>query len=292
MAVILSERAQVRRDGRLRPKRRPSHLAVGPVLDRAARTAGQVAMFGVIGLYGAAIGASVLPLARILERDPVRRAGAVRRIVSSVCRSYVESLRKLRLIDLEAIGMDRPWAPGTLIVANHPSLIDALVLLGCIDRGVVVAKRSLQINPVTWGSIRGANYVVNTEAQALVGECCARVAAGELLILFPECTRTASDGVIRLRRGAAQIAVRSNCPVVPVTLEFSEPLLTKQSRWWLAPKSRPRVRVVRHDPIDPAQFLTVCEGKPGKPSLTLAARRLNEHLQTLYVKELGRSGSA
>ena len=105
-------------------------------------------------------------------------------------RTYVGSMRALRLIDLEVIGLERVPAPGSLLVANHPSLIDALILLGHVEDGVVVAKRSLQVNPFTWGGIRGADYVVNADPQALIDECRARIAAGETLILFPECTRT------------------------------------------------------------------------------------------------------
>ena len=85
--------------------------------------------------------------------------------------------------------------------------------------------------------------------------------------------------------GAAHIAVRSGCPVIPVTIEFSEPLLTKRSRWWLAPKVRPTVRVVQHPAIDPAQFLQ------GGRSVSLAARALTECLRELYVRELARRGS-
>ncbi len=286
MAVILSERAELTRDGRLRPQRRPARRLMAAALDRAARSIGQVALLAVFGVCGALMSALVLPLARLAVRDPVRRAERLRRSVQSALRGYIGSMQTLRLIDVEIIGLDHRVAPGTLIVANHPSLIDALILLAHMDGVAVVAKRSLQISPFTSGAIAGANYVVNTEAPALIDECRARLAAGESLVLFPECTRTGADGAINLRRGAAQIAVRSGCPVIPVTVEFSEPLLTKHSRWWLAPKVRPRVRVVRHATIDPAQFMR------GHRSVSLGARRLTAHLQALYAKELARRGPA
>lgn len=286
MAVILSERVGGRHDGRLQPQLRSARRSIGTAFERVGRSIGQVALFGVFGIFGLSMSALVVPLAAVAVRDPVRRANGIRRVIQSAMRAYTGGMRALRLIDLEIIGLDRRIAPGTLIVANHPSLIDALILLSHIDGGVIVAKRSLQINPFTSGGIAGANYVVNTEAPALIDECCARIAAGEILVLFPECTRTGADGVIRLRRGAAQIAVRSGCPVIPVTMEFSEPLLTKHSRWWLAPRVRPRVRVVRHDTIDPAQHMH------GHRSVSLAARRLTEHLQALYTKELARRGPA
>lgn len=283
MAVVLSERADVGGDEEVRTQRLSDRrsLTVG-ALDRAGRSIGQIALFAVFGIYGALMSALLVPLYSVVVRDRVRRAHGIRRVVHYLLRAYIGLMQALRLIDLEVIGLDRVPPPGSLIVANHPSLIDALILLAHIDGGVVVAKRSLQINPFTSAAIRGANYVVNDDAVALIDACRNRISAGESLVLFPECTRTAADGVIRLRRGAAQIAVRSGCSVIPVTIEFSEPLLTKESRWWMAPKVRPRVRVVGHTPIDPAQFLQ------GHHSVSLAARRLTEHLRVLYVKELTR----
>ena len=286
MAVVLSEHAEVSDEQALRPRRVLPRRPLGAgVLDRAARSVGQVALFAVFGICGALSSAVLAPTHAVILRNPNRRARAMRSVIRRILRAYTGSMHALRLIDLEISGLDGALEPGSLIVANHPSLIDALILLAHID-GVVVAKRSLHINPFTWGWIWGADYIVNDDAAALVETCRARILSGESLVLFPECTRTAADGVIRLRRGAAHIAVRSGCPVVPVTIEFSEPLLTKQSRWWLAPKVRPHVRIVQHGPIDTAQFTR------GTRSASLAARRLTEHLEAFYTKEFARRESA
>lgn len=285
MAVVLSERAETGRNKPIRPSPAASYrIAAGA--GRAARSIGQIALFGVFGLVGALMSLLIVPACWLFIRNPVRRARAVRGVVYQLMSNYVRSMRGLRLIDLEISGLDAAPAPGSLIVANHPSLIDALILLGHVKGGVVVAKRSLQVNFFTAGGIRGADYVVNADALSLIDECRARIAAGESLVLFPECTRTADDGVIRLRRGAAHVAIRSGCPVIPVTIEFSEPLLTKKSRWWLAPKVRPSVRVVGHPAIDSAQFLR------NSRNVSTAARQLTEHLRQLYVMELARRGSA
>ncbi len=290
MAVVLSERT-----GREKQSR-PPPLAGGRSgftagAGRAARTIGQIGLFAVFGVCGAALSVLIVPGYSVFVRNRARRAHGIRNTVYYMTRAYVGSLRTLRLIDLEVTGLDRVPTPGSLIVANHPSLVDALILLGHIQGAIVVAKRSLQVNPFTSGAIRGADYIVNADAPSLTDECRARLAAGESLVLFPECTRTGDDGVIRLRRGAAQIAVRSGCPVTPLTIEFSEPLLTKRSRWWLAPKVRPRVRVTAHAAIDPRPFVR------GQRSVSLAARQFNEHLREFYVielnvRELGRRGSA
>ncbi len=282
MAVVLSERAGSGRKELVLPQQsaagRRSRSVVGA--GRALRSMAQVVLFVAFGVYGALMSSLIVPVYSLFERDRQRRARGIRGIMYHLTRGYVGSMSALRLIDLEIVGLDREPAPGSLIVANHPSLIDALILLGHVKGAGVVAKRSLQVNPFTSGGIRGADYVVNADPQALIEECTSRIAAGESLVLFPECTRTGDDGVIRLRRGAAHIAVRSGCSMLPVTISFSEPLLTKKSRWWLAPKVRPSVRVVAHAPIDPAQFLH------DDPSVSIAARRLTEHLREVYVNEL------
>lgn len=285
MSVILSERADVGRDRGTRSWRaagQPSRLAAS--FDRGARTIGQVTLFAVFGLCGAVVGGLVVPVYWTLV-SPARRTAGVRDVVHRMLGLYIRTLQAMRLIDLEFVGLDRTPPAGSMIVANHPSLLDALILLNRVKGGVVVAKRSLQVNPFTWGFIRGAHYIVNADPAGLIEDCRARIAAGEVLVLFPECTRTAADGQIRLRRGAAHIAVRSGCPVIPVTIELSEPVLGKQCRWWLAPKVRPRVRVTRHESIEASQFMN------GR-SAAFAARRLTEHLQTLYTKELSRRGPA
>jgi 1-acyl-sn-glycerol-3-phosphate acyltransferase len=279
MAGVLSERAAgVERKRRIVLQDRMRRLA--STFSRTGRSIGQVVMFILFGI-SSALTSALAAIYSIAVRDPVTRANGVRRMIRWALRKYIGSLRVLRLIDLEVSGLERAATPGALIVANHPSLIDAPILLAYLD-AVVVAKQALRANPFLSGSIRGADYVVNNDAVALIDACRARLGAGQSLLLFPECTRTAADGAIRFRRGAAQIAVRSGCPVVPVTIVFSEPLLTKQSRWWLAPLKRPRVRVAAHPPIASAPFVR------GSRSVSIAARQLTAHLQDFYSEELTR----
>ncbi len=133
MAVVLTERADTGRDKQIRPQapaERP--FSFGACIGRASRSSGQIALFTVFGLYGAAMSVLIAPAYSLLVRDKARRAHGVRRVMYYTMRAYVGSMRMLRLIDLEVSGLDHVPAPGSLLVANHPSLIDALILLGYV----------------------------------------------------------------------------------------------------------------------------------------------------------------
>ena len=154
MAVILSERAGTGREELIRPQPAQA-LPLCCRADRAARSIGQIALFGVFGVCGALMSALIVPAYSAFVRDRVRRARRTKCRAPHIAHLR-RSMRALRLIDLEIVGLARVPAPGSLIVANHPSLIDALILLGHVKGAIVVAKRSLQINPFTSGAIRGA----------------------------------------------------------------------------------------------------------------------------------------
>src|SRR4029453_17340748 len=107
MSVILSEQTEVGRDAALRPRQSPLRwAAVVAVLDRTRRSVGPGGLFGVFGLWRAAIGA-LLPTYSLLVREPARRANGVRGILHHVLRAYIGSMQALRLIELEVIGFDQ-----------------------------------------------------------------------------------------------------------------------------------------------------------------------------------------
>jgi 1-acyl-sn-glycerol-3-phosphate acyltransferase len=264
----------------------PAGRRLALAADRLWRSIAQVFLFGLFGLCGVVMTVLIAPALTVLIRDRRTRTVAARRCVQGVLLAFTGAMQALRVLRFELIGRERLQGRGVLIVANHPTLIDALFLLGRVGELVPIAKRALLANFFTRGAIRAADYLANDAGPALVEACRERLRRGESLLLFPEATRTAADGEIRLRRGAAQVAVRSGCLVVPVTVFVSERFLTRGTPWWLASKSAPLVRIVAGAPIDPAPFVAA-NGNPA-----LAARRLTEHLQQLYSKELASRGSA
>ena len=125
------------------------------------------------------------------------------------------------------------------VIANHPSLLDYVILASVMNETDCLVKSALLRNPFVSGVIRAADYLINSEAETLLRASQQRLAQGDTLLIFPEGTRTRVGEAITLQRGAANIAVRCNSSLRVVVIHCSERMLDKQSRWYnVPPKTR------------------------------------------------------
>ncbi len=187
--------------------------------------------------WPAAFVLAVLPLPGTLRR----RIG--RRVIFFGTRGYLWILKHLCLARIDASPLDQLRSEARLIVvANHPSLLDAIVFLAHLPNAVCVMKASLQGNPMYGAATRLAHYVVNSCGAALVHEACGELAReeGAHLVLFPEGTRTTREPVNRCGRAGALIAKCAQVPIQTVFIEMETPYLGK--RW---PLFRPPVLPLR-----------------------------------------------
>jgi hypothetical protein len=86
---------------------------------------------------------------------------------------------------------------------------------------------------------------------------------------------------LQLRRGAAQVAVRSGCRILPVTIQCDPPALTKGFSWWRVPARPWRLSLRFHPPQDPAAF-----GGGGRLPPGIAARHLTRGLEEFFKQQL------
>ena len=243
---------------------------------RQLATAASFAAFGATAL---AFGFVVAPALRLRHRDPVARGRATRAALRRAMRAMVATMRGLGVLEWRCEGTPPASGPA-LVVSNHPSLIDAVLLLAVLDDAHCVVKGELEHNPFVARAIDGLAYPANTDAARMVDDCTALLAGGARLLMFPEATRTPPDRRIGpLHRGAAYVAVRAGCPVYPVTIRVSEPTLAKGAPWWNVPVRRPRFVVRFHPPWPPAAPAEVADGA--------RARALNRRWEAFFVEELG-----
>jgi 1-acyl-sn-glycerol-3-phosphate acyltransferase len=130
-------------------------------------------------------------------------------------------------LDLRAIDTLR-GGPPLILAPNHPSLIDALLILTCHPNLVCVMKSELMRNVFLGSGSRLARYVPNDSPRQLVKESVAHLRAGAVLLLFPEGTRTTHDPINSfLVASVGLIAKHANVAVQTLLIETDSPFLSK-----------------------------------------------------------------
>lgn len=257
---------------------RPSTLATGAARGwRALRTGLAFAVFGAGALLVAAL---VFPALRLGAGAVEVRELRAQRIIHLTFGWFARFMECLGLIRVRRVGTERLRQRPTLVIANHPTLIDVVLLIACMPQADCVVKRAAWRNRFLRGVVAGAGYIRNDDGDALVRACSSRLRAGRSVLLFPEGTRSPRGGLGRFQRGAARIAVDSGCPLVPVVITCHPPTLMKGQRWYDVP-DRPADLTIR---VEAAIAPPPADGM-AQPALV--ARRLTDAARTLYERRLG-----
>jgi 1-acyl-sn-glycerol-3-phosphate acyltransferase len=238
--------------------------------------------FLVFSASGLMFSAMVFPALNLLPGSAARRHERIKWLIRRFFMLLVAVLRFAGVMRLETSGVERlRSASAVLVLANHPSLIDVVVLLSLMPRATCVVKGGLWDNPVFAGVVSGAGYIKNDSTpEQLLEDCERELQAGNAVIIFPEGTRSRPNEPLRFLRGAAHVALKSGRPIVPVLLQCDPPTMTKGSRWYHIPPEPFRFRVsVRSDLR--ADMLADVAQPP-----VIAARRLTSALEGYFSEEL------
>lgn len=163
------------------------------------------------------------------------------RLWAPVVAAVVRILFRVRLVGAEHI----PRTGGVIVVANHVSHLDTILLLAvlwrCGRRARFLALADLWRVPVV-GWLLHHGHMIPVErggpsADALRAAGAA-LAADQAIVVYPEGRIAAPGEVLPAQRGAGYLALRSGCPVLPVAMSGVPP--------WRAglPPLRRRVTVV------------------------------------------------
>ena len=137
-----------------------------------------------------------------------------------------------------------------MIIANHPSLIDVVVLISLIPNAGCIVKRGVWRNPFMRSVVSMAGYIPNNGADELLKDSAKVLARGNNLIIFPEGTRTVIGKDLNpFARGAANIALRVEADVLPIILKTDVRGLTKEQPWYEIPRQTMNMDVIEGKPF-------------------------------------------
>jgi 1-acyl-sn-glycerol-3-phosphate acyltransferase len=155
---------------------------------------------------------------------------------------------------VRVIGRARlPWRGPAVLVANHLSTLDVLVLYGLFRPFKWVSKAELFRVPFIGWNMRLNGCVPiqrgdHESVRRMMAHCRAHLARGAPVLLFPEGTRS-PDGRLRpFRDGAFRLAAEAGVPIIPVVVTGTRDALPKNGLM-LRQRMRAEVRVL--EPLRP-----------------------------------------
>ena len=154
------------------------------------------------------------------------------------------------------------WRGGSVIVANHASLIDILVLFALFRPYKWVSKaENFKIPFVGWNMyLNGYVKLVRGDRESveeMLRRCAHLLRKGNPVLFFPEGTRTKDGRLQAFKDGAFELSVEHRVPIVPVAVHGTGRALPKHG---LILKDQVDVHVEILAPIEPGD-LTVEELK-------------------------------
>lgn len=224
-----------------------------PDLVRALlRVAGTVAGWVAFVLLVLVWGVLIVPATLLLSR---RWPGVRERFASLTAGAIGLYVRALPFLRFRVEGAEKRLRGGRIVVANHASRLDTLLLIALESRLAGPVRGYMLRVPGVGGVIRLLGFFDADAGEAASFDTLQRAAAqararGEGLLFYPEGTRSRDGEIGSFRRGAFRAAVDHDLPVQPVLIEGLDAVLPPGSAF--ARKDRSHLVRVRYlEPLHP-----------------------------------------
>src|ERR1019366_4031354 len=254
----------------------PPRVRVGVLRDEAAmvtarrlvRSAARVAGFGAV---------TALMLPAVVLREAVSPLSDPEARRDAWVGAWAAALLRIFGVSASTRGPMPVHGHGHLIVANHRSTADILVLLRAFG-GRMVSRADLAGWPLVGQAARAVGTVFVDRSDAVSGAAAVRVirshlAQGSTVIVFPEGTTFPGDDVRPFHAGAFVAALHSGAGIIPVGLAYAA-----DSDAAFVNESFP-AHLARMAAADPSR-VAMCIGAPITIREKVRAARLRDDAQT------------
>lgn len=156
---------------------------------------------------------------------------------------------------LSIYGVSDPYKGKAILAPNHASFLDPPLIGGLWPEDVhFLARASLFRFTVSKNILMNLNaHPVNGTVQDIDSFrlICRLLSEGEKVVIFPEGERSETGEIQKVKSGIAMLALRMQCPIIPVYISGTFEAWPKHSRW---PKFGKCIQCVFGNPIFPESF--------------------------------------
>jgi 1-acyl-sn-glycerol-3-phosphate acyltransferase len=232
--------------------------------------------FFVFGLGTVILVFPIMPVLLLFSGSAEKFQKNARRLISAFFRFFIGMMKYMRIVIFEA--PDKEFfrnQKSKIIVSNHPSLLDMVMIISLIPNADVIVQGYVR-NTILWGVVKRF-YIMNTlNFEELTAACKESLEKGNCLVIFPEGTRTRRNEKMRLKKGAVRISLLTDTEIVVVHnggndkygLGKKEPFLSfNHTEKYL-------YRITLQKVISPEQYKGM--------EIQIAARRMNAQILELF----------
>jgi len=159
----------------------------------------------------------VFPVMMIFFHPKDRFQRLARRFISFCFRGFIVIFTFLGLLRfLPKNRDDYKDLKSSIIVANHPSHYDVVMVLSLIHNADVIVRGNLSRNIIVLGVVRRLYILSSLDFDEMISACKESLAKGNNIVIFPQGTRTPRSGIIKLKKGAARLSLLTGAPIIPV----------------------------------------------------------------------------
>ena len=239
-------------------------------------------LFAYFSAGALTLGVAVYAIARLFIRDIRGRALFIRRCTSKGFRSINAAARLLRVyrVSLEGAVPSASEVRNTVIIANHPTLIDYMILTSLLPENTTCVVSGRLMSGFMRHIISHMLYISN---DLPLEDWSSLISPEDAILIFPEGTRSSHHGWrIKFRRGASNLALRLGRDIIPLRIECSERNYLGSGFLNLdVPERVPVISFSFGERISVSGYLG------GGTPVTLAARNLTAYLEARYAAWLG-----
>ena len=244
------------------------------------RIIAKVLSFVIFGAGSILISILALPILTLLFRRTARFNKAARKLISLTFRFFVGVMTLMGIVrcTIDDKKRIRNLKAG-IIVANHPSLLDIVMLISYVPNADAIVNSYLTGKHILSKIVHDLYIPTNISYEEAIRRSVSSLQSGNVLIIFPEGTRSRPEGQNRYKKGAARIALASGCPIFPVYIGGNEKLgLRKHDPMFLFNHhDRYRYNLFMKDAISPRDYKDLPE--------PAAARRITRKIRECLCDE-------